>query len=214
MRQILLIFSIALLLGSCEPAATFNQPQPAEAKQLKAFPDILQGKYLDSAQSSTLIISDKIITRVYDFDIEVYGNSGNVSGQITGDTLTNRADRTKHPLKIHGDTAIRHIYETDTLFTISENQVLTAFKGFHFLNIQQEDSTWEVKKIRIKKGILTIAALSKLEDLKKLREITATVDDTVSTYFNLSRKQFREFVRQNGFTGEERFTRIGADATR
>jgi hypothetical protein len=137
-----------------------------------------------------------------------------VSGHIAGDSLTNRADRTKHPLKIHGDTAIRHIYETDTLFTISENQVLTAFKGFHFLNIQQEDSTWEVKKIRIKKGTLSMAALSKQEDLKKLREIKATVDDTVSTYFNLSRKQFREFVRQNGFTGEERFTRIGADATR
>ncbi|HEY5392442.1 MAG TPA: hypothetical protein VIJ57_10030, partial [Hanamia sp.] len=64
------------------------------------------------------------------------------------------------------------------------------------------------KKISLKKGILTVGNVSDKDDIQKLKEITETKSDTTSTNFSLTRRQFKKFVRQNGFGDEETFIRM------
>ena len=47
---------------------TFNEPQPTDTDNLAKFPDRLQGQYLSLADNSELVIGDKLIQRIYDFD--------------------------------------------------------------------------------------------------------------------------------------------------
>ena len=102
-------------------------------------------------------------------------------------------------------TVIQHANWTDTLFNISADNVLKKFKGYYFLNNRYKDSSWEVKKLSLKKGVLTVGSVSDNDDIQKLKEITETTADTTSTNFTLSRKQFKKFVKQDGFSKQETF---------
>src|SRR6187402_2301882 len=84
-----------LILDSCEPAATFDKPQPDNIKSLAAFPQRLHGKYLADDQASIVIIADNLITRHYDFDFKQHKDSIGHSFKIIDDTLINEIDGTK-----------------------------------------------------------------------------------------------------------------------
>lgn len=197
-----------LLLDSCEPAATFDKPQPNDVKSLTAFPRRIQGKYVANDHASIVTITDKLITRFYDFDFKEHKDSLGSSYKLVGDTLINLTDSTKETVFVKGDTIFQHFQGTDTLFNISVDNVLKKFKGYYFLNSRYSDNAWEVKKLLLQKGILTIGNISNEGDIKKLKEITETAADTTSTHFTLTRRQFKSFIKQNGFAEQETFTRM------
>ena len=60
----------------------------------------------------------------------------------------------------------------------------------------------------LKNGQLTIGSVSHLEDIEILRELTEEPMDMLSTHFNLTKKQFKQFIRQNGFGSKDTFTRV------
>jgi hypothetical protein len=155
-----------------------------------------------------VIFTDKQLTRHYDFDIKEHKDSIGTSYKLIGDTLFNLKDSTKEKVSLKGDTVIHHENWTDTLFNISADNILKKSKGYYFLNIRYSENAWEVKKITLKKGLLTIGSISAKEDIQKLKETTETMADTTSTHFSLTRRQFKNFVKQQGFSDEESFTRI------
>lgn len=202
------IYILTLIFCSCEPAATFDKPQPVDVKSLTTFPERLQGKYLAADQASTVTITDKLITRHYDFDFKEHKDSLSSSYKLVGDTLIDLIDSTKEKISLNGDTIIQHYKGTDTLFCISADNVLKKFKGYYFLNTRYSDNAWEVKKLLLQKGRLTIGNISNEDDVKKLKEITETTADTTSTHFTLTRRQFKRFIKQDGFIEQETFTRM------
>ncbi len=202
------IVIVVLMLDSCEPAATFDKPQPDNVKSLTAFPESLQGKYLAADQGSVVTITDKLVTRHYDFDFKERKDSLGSSYKLVGDTLIDQESGTKEKVLVKGDTVIQHANWIDTLFNISADNVLKRFKGYYFLNNRYGDNSWEVKKISLKRGVLTVGSISDKDDIEKLKEITETTADTTSTHFTLTRRQFKRFVRQDGFGEEETFTRM------
>ena len=201
-------FVAGLLLDSCEPAATFDKAQPDNVKALSAFPGRLQGKYLAADQASIVIISDNLITRHYDFDFKQHKDSIGYSFKIIGDTLINETDGTKEIILLKGDTVIQHANWTDTLFNISADNILKKFRGYYFLNSRYSDNAWEVKMLSLNKGVLTVGGISDKDDIQKLKEITETTADTISTSFSLTRRQFKQFVKQEGFGTQEMFNRM------
>jgi hypothetical protein len=210
MRQIVsfVIFISIVLFYSCEPAATFDEPQPADIKSLTAFPKRIQGKFLADDQASILTITDKLITRYYDFHFKEHKDSLNSSYKLIGDTLVNVTDSTKEKVILRGDSIIQHYNATDTLFSISKDNILKKFKGYYFLNNLYNENTWGVSKLSLEKGVLSIASISNKEDIQKLKEITETSGDTTSTSFSPTRRQFKSFLRQEGFGKKETFTRM------
>ncbi len=206
-----IIFTICIstiLLCSCEPTVTFDSPQPSEVKALTAFPKRLHGKYIAADHASTLTISDYLITRYYDFDFKEHKDSLGSSYKLIGDTLINLTDNSKEQVRLKGDTIFQRIQDLDTLFHISENNILKKLKGYYFLNINYGDDIWEVKKLALQKGNLIIASISDKDGIKKLKEISETTADTISSHFTLTRRQFKKFVKEDGFTEQEVFSRI------
>ena len=198
----------AHIFQGCEPAATFDKPQPDNVKSLTSFPQRLQGNYLSTDQASIVTITDNIITRHYDFDYKEHKDSIGSSYKIVGDTLVNLTDGTREKILIKGDTLIQHANWIDTLFSLSTDNILKHFKGYYFLNNRYNDNAWEVKELSLKKGVLTVGNIADKDDIQKLKGITETTDDTTSTHFTLTKRQFKTFIKQEGFGEQEVFNRM------
>lgn len=208
LKNVALILSIAAItLYSCDPAATFNKPQPDAVKAQSAFPERLWGKYLSTDQASVVTVTGQLIIDHLEFDLKVHKDSLGAAYKVIGDSLVN-TDGTKQRASLKGDTIVIHANSIDTLFNISADNVLKKFKGYYFLNTRYDSSSWIVRKLSLKKGVLTIASIEEEADIEKLKEITETTADTLSTPINLKRRQFKTFVRRGGFAEEESFTRM------
>jgi hypothetical protein len=209
MKKYPIFFSciIAVFLYSCD-TVTFDQPQPGSVKPLSAFPKKIQGKYISTNQASVITIADELMTIVYDYDEKIHKDSIRSYYKLIGDTLIDVNNGSKKKIVVNGDTIVQHQNWTDTIFHISQDNILKQFKGYYFLNEQIQPNVWTITKIRLKNGVLTIGRISKENEIVQLREITETTADTTSTHFNLTKRQFKNFVQHHGFSDEETYTRM------
>lgn len=210
MKRLKLIstFIILISLFACEPLVTFNEPQPTDTDNLSKFPRRLQGQYLSLADNSTLSISDKLIQRIYDYDYKVHQNQLDSTSRLSGDTIIDLKTNEKTIIKHDGDSLITHVYYIDTLFQLDYDNVVRKFKGYYFLNNRYDKTSWEVKKIQLAKGKLVISTISTKLDIENLKEIAETPQDTIPPYkFTATKKQFKEFIKNDGFSDSETFVR-------
>jgi hypothetical protein len=210
MRRLSFVLTFIVLTGlySCEPPVTFTEPQPVHTDNLSKFPKRLKGQYLSLADKSILVITDKLIQRVHDFDYKVHKSQLDSNLRLVGDTIVNATTNEKQYVKRELDSLIYHVYFVDTLFTLNYDNVLRKFKGYYFINTRYDKESWEVKKINISRGQLTISSISTKLDLENLKEITESANDTISPYqFTTTKRQFRKFVRNDGFSDIEIFAR-------
>ncbi len=210
MKRLKLISTFIILtsLSACEPPVTFDEPQPTDTDNLSKFPNRLQAQYLSLADNSTLLISDKLIQRIYDYDYKVHPNQLDSTSRLVGDTVIDLKTNERTLIKHDGDSLVTHIHYIDTLFLMNYDNVVRKFKGYYFLNTRYDKESWEVKKIQLSKGQLVISSISTKLDLDNLKEITETTQDTVPPYkFTATKKQFKKFVKADGFSDSETFIR-------
>lgn len=210
MKRLNLISTFIILtsLFACEPPVTFNEPQPTDIDNLSKFPKRLQGQYLNFADNSILFVSDKLIQRIYDFDYKVHLNQLDSAEQLFGDTIINVKTKERTLVKHDGDSLITHVHYIDTLFQINYNDVVRKFKGYYFLNKRYDKSSWVVKKIQLTKGQLILSSISTKLDIENLKEISETPQDTVPPFkFSATKKQFKQIIKNDGFSDSETFVR-------
>lgn len=210
MKRLKFITTIIILtsLFSCKPPVTFNEPQPTDTHNLSKFPNRLQGQYLSLADNSTLVIGDKLIQRIYDFDQKIHPSQLDSNSRLSGDTIINLMTNTREVVKREGDSLVTHIHYIDTLFQMDYDNVVRKFKGYYFLNKRYDKESWEVKKIELSKGQLVVSSISTKQDIENLKTITESTQDTVAPYkFATTKKQFKEFIKNDGFTDSETFVR-------
>ena len=211
MKQLKFISTIIILIGlfSCAevaPRVTFNEPQPTETKNLSKFPNRLQGRYLSLADNSELVIGDKLIQRVYDFDLKFHSSELASNRRLSGDTIIDIVTNEREVVKRDGDSLVEHIHRIDTLFQINNDNVVRKFKGYYFLNKRYFQAGWEVKKIELSRGQLIISSISEMEDIESLKAITESTQDTVAPdKFTITKKQFKKFIKNDGFSDSETF---------
>jgi hypothetical protein len=87
--KLITIFIFLTSLFACEPPVTFNEPQPTNVDNLSKFPNRLQGKYLNLTDNSTLLVGEKLIQRIYDYDYKIHLNQLDSAEQLSGDTIIN-----------------------------------------------------------------------------------------------------------------------------
>ncbi len=199
---------VVLLLIACQPMISFTIPQPADVAPLSGFPKRIQGKYLSSEDSSVLQITSNSVIRVFDFYRKVHVSQLDSNQQIIGDTLFDLQTNSGELIQIEGDSIVTHINEIDTLFAIDKQNVLKKFKGYYFLNTCFSENTWEVKKLGLLKGTLILGRINREEDLDQLRVLTETPQDSTPYVFSPTRKEFKKFVRNDGFRENEEFIKI------
>ncbi len=200
------LFVILISMTACEPTVTFNEPQLVGTGNLSKFPKRLQGQYQSLADGSVLSIGDKLIIRVYDYDNKVHLNQLDSTSQLSGDTIIDLETNERTIIKHEGDSLIVHVHYTDTLFQLDYDNVVRKFKGYYFLNTRYDKASWEVKKVQLARGELVISSISAKHELENLQEVTESPQDSVPPYkFSSTKKQFKEFVKADGFSDSETF---------
>ncbi len=204
--QYIATFFILINLFACKPKSTamFNEPQPVDTKNLSKFSKQLQGQFLNVADSSVLLIGDKLIQRIYDYDYKIHPNELDSTSQLSGNFIIDLHTNTRTPIKRVGDSLIIHVHYIDTLFHMDYDNVVRKYKGYYFLNIRYDKTSWEVKKMQLSKGMLIISSISTEIEIKNLTKIIESPQDSIPPYkFSATKKQFKEFVKKNGFSIDE-----------
>lgn len=191
MKKFVLFISVCALVSCKKPLANFAEAQPANTKDQSAFPNKMIGTYHNYETDTDLVIQKELI----------------LSTQYFRDTLSEK-DLLKIQQEIEltskklNDTLFIASYNvTDTIFNLQQNDILRKLKGYYFLNIANEDKNWNVTKLKFKNNIVSLNDIRTEEEINTLAELTETVVDTIRpATFKLSKKQFRKFVKQNGFT--------------
>ncbi len=210
MKALKIIFAGIILtsLLSCDPVVSFTEPQPLNMKNLSDFPRRIQGKYLSMEDSSTLIINNKLIQRIYDYEQKIHPSQLSADEKLSGDTLINQATNEKILVMFDGDSILYRLHYTDTIFLINYDNVVRKFKGYYFLNTRFGKNGWEVKKLQLSKGQLVVSSISGQSDIDNLKAIAETVQDTTLPYqFKATKKQFKKYIRNEGFSDNEIFLR-------
>lgn len=191
MKNFILLISFCALVSCKKPLANFTEAQPANTKDQSAFPNKIIGAYHNYETDTDLVIQKELI----------------ISTQYFRDTLSEK-DLLKiqqeievTSQKLNDSLFIASYNVTDTIFNLQQNNILRKLKGYYFLNIATEDKNWNVTKLKFKNNIVSLNDIRTEEEINTLAELTETVVDTIRpATFKLSKKQFRKFVKQNGFT--------------
>jgi hypothetical protein len=211
MKMLILLFACALFFVtiSCEPPVAFSEPQPAGSENLAAFPGRLLGSYINPIDNSLLVIQRNIITRAYDYEVKMHVHELDSNTKLEGHTLVNLETNEKTIIRREGDTLIERIQYIDTIFRMSYDDVARKLKGHYFLNIRCAPQRWQVKELSLSKGKLSLGSINSKEEIQSLQTITESSADTAAPFtFNVTRKQFKTFVKQDGFRDREVFMRV------
>jgi len=199
MKQILFISVLLLALTSCENVITFNKPQPEGVDSLTVIPKKLIGHYIGKDGATSLEINRFCIIQHFDYDVKQLKDS------LDWENLT-RAEKSKY--RSVGDSAIEHVVDIDTLFSFSEDHVMKKFKGYYFLNSREGKRSWFVQKLKLNKGLLTIGTIATKEELQTLEKVNESPIDTTTYQLKFTRKQFHEYIDNDGFSKVDTFIRV------
>jgi hypothetical protein len=187
----------------------FKEPQPTNTSNLSKFPRRIQGTYISLENNTTLRITSNLIQRIFNADFKIHPNEIDSTMRLSGDTLIDLNANEKYLIKKVGDSLAGQFHYDDTLFILNKVNVLKKFRGYYFLNTYYDKQCWGVMKVKYSKGQLTIGNISSELDIKNLVEITETPQDTIYPYrFTPTKKQFKKFLKIDGFSDKEIFERI------
>lgn len=211
MKSLKRIAKLILLASflSCGSPVSFNEPQPVDSKNLAEFPKRLHGEYLNSRDGSVILINNSLIVRVYNTKRKLHEEKSDSTIQIEGDSILNLNTNERELLSGEGDSIIINSSLIDTLFRFNSEHVVRKYKGAYFLNKLIAQEKWDVKKMELSKGTLYIGSIETKEEIESLATIAENNDDTlVNQSYSLTKKQFKEFMRTDGFGYRDTFYRI------
>lgn len=182
----------------CGKVITFNQPQPTGVDSLTVIPRKLIGNYISKDGASILTINHNSMVIKYDYDVKFLNDSSNFNDLSREDSLD---------LRFVGDSVIEHVSEKDTIFYLSKYFVLKKYKGYYILNSRRDKESWYVQKIELKKGLFTIGSISTKEEFNTLERINEAPIDTTSYRISFNKKQFHNYIDNDGFSKVDTFLR-------
>lgn len=195
---------VIIFFFSCEPQSIvkFKDPQPVGSENLNSFPSRFTGHYVNDETSLAMIISAQQIVSRHEADLAEHKDSLQNYFDIAYDSILDKETSARYHFTINGDTAYwHHTLPFDTIFSIEKGGVLRKLRGHYFLNMPVDSGYWNVRKIDLVKGKLVVADIIDSADIANLQEITQTAND--STYvFKPTRKQFKKYVKNDGFAAE------------
>lgn len=199
MKRILFVLVLMFIMIGCEKVVTFNQPQPEGVDSLTVMPRKLIGSYISKDGASVLTINSNSMVIKYDYDVKFLNDSSNLNDLTSEDSLD---------LRFVGDSVIEHVSEKDTIFYLSKDFLLKKYKGYYFLNNRRDKDSWYVQKIELKKGLFVLGSISTKDEFKTLERISEAPIDTTTYRIRFSKKQFHNYMDNDGFSKVDTFLRM------
>lgn len=217
MRAVVFVACLLLLARCIDDRVRFGAPQPEGVRDEKDVPKKMLGAYRSLYDSSILIIGKSSIVRKQEitdllsldkFLSDIDSISRSKFRKDTSFTEIQSANRELVTIscEIKNDSVHQTIRRTDTLFVAHED-VLRKFKGYYFLSHEDRPLEWRVTKLGLTKQGILLGNIATVEDINKLRELTNSKGDTLYN-FSPSRRQLKQFLKENGFHTEERFVKL------
>jgi len=209
---------LLLAFSSCIQELSFKEAQPTEKKNETKFKNKFRGEYLCIEDSSILIISKNKITQNWNIETKLTKTQIDTTSELEFKDGLVYIENNEVPLNIDylGDTAIISYKYEETIFNISDNQLLRYFKGIYFLNYKQFENSWNVKTLSFNKaGILSINKIHvSEEEIKKIKDLTnieETTDDKgaiIDYTVHPTKKELKEILKSNLFKEGKTFIKI------
>jgi hypothetical protein len=194
---------IAFSLANCSKSKydseyiLFTEPQPFGEKDLPAIPKKLQNMYFNNADSSLLTIDAKgLYLKERNFTI-LSRQHRDSSVNVVGDSLVIDKQGRRFPAKKLGDSLLVDISSVDTLFEIGEGRILRKSEDHYVFNKRSENG-WIVFVIKRDKKNIRLCSTTE-SDLQIFENVGRSHSDTIPYLFELNKKQFSTFLKQNGF---------------
>lgn len=208
---------ITILSGSCDQHARFEVPQPEGVKDITSIPSKLQGRYFAAEDSSWLQITERTITRLKNENGVVAKSDLDSAMVVEGNHFTDLRAGISGTLKDEGDSVLLSFTHSDTLLSLSNDQILRRFKGHYFLNRKAFAGGWTVHVLEpIHKNSIQLQELTTPEDIQKLEELSGGTEirdeaGEVSEYrLRPTRKQLKQLMKYN-FRSSATYLKIKED---
>ena len=214
MKRIAQILVLALFT-SCSGDSKyvrFETTQPDGVKESKSFNRKVKGEYVNCSDSGDiLIISNNLILNARTFKLKSHRkdlklDSVNTIDRNVNDELTKLYKSEGYDIDIIGDTISTSRLDIDTVFHISESEVLKKFKGSYFLNFKEDESFWNVGRLSLNKDTLRFGLVAPSDTLLRFDFVVKKVefdesDSTTTTEYtiNPSKKEFKQLIKPNSF---------------
>jgi hypothetical protein len=220
MKRNLAVFVTAFILFSCkyEPELVFEEPQPNVSKDQKKFGKEIQGRYFNPKDSSSIIIDDKSIIRKREFKwnfLRSEIDSGIVANIHDNNLVIEGLSKAGMKVSIIDDSIFSLWTFSDTLFLISQDNILRQMRTYYFLNTKIQQQGWKVMRLEIqKKKFLKFSRINPLDSLERFEEIThinKILDDSGRVLqFNIkpTKKELKKLMKEEAFVlTEDVYTR-------
>lgn len=182
MRNVVFILLIGTFLLACDGIETsFEQPQPAKAKNLNRIPSELRGKYFNEEDSLFLYVSRNSIVQEGTYAFRQLLDSMETetkqlqlkSDQPKDTTIIIQEDGFEIKAQVQGDSIFVNVSGQKTLFEISDSQLLRRSGKQYFISKSRSGSNnWEVQTMSLEKGVLLISPLPDKENIDSVKTIT------------------------------------------
>ncbi len=214
MKNLIYILLSSILLISCGDSVIvrFKTPQPVGVKPADTFNRKVRGTYIHcSDKGDKLMISHTSILNQRVFEFRTHRNDLEIDSTVSVNRYNNQDlegyfNNNGFSIEFHGDTLKAFASYVDTIFQVSEEQVLKKFKGSYFLNTKVGESKWEVNRLDINKKQLVIGEITpsdtllrfdfveKNEEKNELNKIKKTEYSITPT-----KKEFKRLIKSNTF---------------
>jgi hypothetical protein len=208
---ILLIICLASCSGDYE-YVRFETSQPDGVIESKSFNRKVKGEYINCTNpDDKLIVTNNLILNSRTLRFKTHRNDLELDSTITvnrnnNDELSELFISEGYKIQINGDTINAFLTDIDTVFRISENQVLKKFKGSYFLNFKRGEHYWDVSRLNLTKDTLLVGQISPSDTLLRFDFVSKTEefddsDSTTTTEYSInpSRKEFKKLMKPNSF---------------
>ncbi len=210
MNKLTFLILLFLTLFACEERVKFEKPQPPDRNNLNAIPGKLQGTYLSNADSALLTIDEQRIIEWTDIEYRTVLDSLDmeVDSSLFVNPLSDTIQLTEGMFNIRLkflplDSVIVFYSYRDTVFEISNQQIIRKFKGHYFLNYEQTENNWSVRRLTLNRDELSFSKVRLPEDISELQEITEVEElksdsgKVVSYRLNPTRKELKKLLKRS-----------------
>lgn len=205
-KLVLLIY--CLIFAGCKPTILFNAPQPAERRDLIRFPTRYLGEYLEIEDSSFFVVEKYLIREKYLSDISAPRSEIDTSKEfiLKDYTVYLPESGQEVPVVIRNDSVFGTYINYDTVFYISDENILRRYKGYFFLNMRNEEKEWAVYRLKFRKdGSTSLCGISDEDEIERLKELTTVIEekndkDEVTKYIIKPEKEdFKQIIKEGHF---------------
>lgn len=195
----LLLAVIILASFSCEPEVVFGEPQPQGLKNKSKINKAYRGTFYCEGDETVVSIDKKRIVKSKDFAIGIPMEDINLNDELLfkNNELIVVPLNQSFPAFFRNDSVFSEVQLRDTLFNISEENIIKDYKGHLVLNHKLESGNWEVIILSVNEyRDIRILEAFQPDDLQALKAITPVEEIPIANDIQIKiSPDYEEFER-------------------